>query len=492
MKSLKVNLACALLTLGAPSTAASYQPQPTGTVTVIRTVLKLRDEPPGFQTAAIEPTAPGQIGINPAPLESMDQLESIQKWLTEEGGTTKWIGVDLKYITIATTTRTDQAGSTAVTTITKGVNAVLAADGGLDVLLSPGVRAKLEELAKQVKPCSAKRLRARAKRPKAGKRQAACGFKQYQQLIANDDELGGTFTDQLADQINQQVNGLPNDFSDPHNQANGGEDTDSGYGGSEDGSEHGDEPQSPNDNNDEGFYEGYPECGKDCVPTTRNRPAEATKSPTGLWWEWACSQGNAKDCVCNPVGDEQTHYYWADMQGLSDKIIDKLKAMPQKPARGCDGELSTASSEWFGKISDKFCQDDDRWISREVQHTVYVIEGLGNKSYHYDTEMFAETLQKRSVSMPAATPGSLNKRAPPESEDSYKDYKFYMYWYPSANFEKATCLLPKETLCKDAYQTLMRSNCGSNTGSPPNRLFVNAKLDVGCGKFGWRVEKISR
>ncbi|KAM7184356.1 hypothetical protein V8F33_013039 [Rhypophila sp. PSN 637] len=436
MKSLKATLAGALLTLGAPSTAASYQPQPT--VTVIRTVLNLRDEVPGFQIAAIDPTAPGQIGINPAPLDK-GSIRINTKWLTEEGGTTKWIGVDSKYITIATTTRTNQAGSTAVATITKGVNAALAADGGLDVLFSPGVRAKLEELAQQVTPCSAKRLRARAKRPKASKRQAACGFKQYQQLAANDDELGGTFTDQLADQTNQQVNGLPNDLSDPHNQANGGEDTDSGYGGSEDGSEHGDEPQSPNDNNDEGFYEGeegepgttagdtveaivisteeeaaaiaageiapgvvaggigvtassflatiwgslsgegnylepvykipkerihkiissktrtrtatqtatssssrcptgtgtrFPECGKDCLPTTRDRPAEATKSPTGLWWEWVYSKGNAKDCVCNPVGEEETHYYWADMQGLSNVILNKLKATPEKPVGG--------------------------------------------------------------------------------------------------------------------------------------------------------------
>ncbi|KAM7188822.1 hypothetical protein V8F20_010432 [Naviculisporaceae sp. PSN 640] len=420
MKSLKVTLAGALLALGVPSTAASYQPQPT--VTVIRTVLHLRDELPGFQIAAIDPTAPGQIGINPAPLESIKGSIGVNtKWLTEERGTTKWIGVDSKYITIATTTRTDRAGSTAVATITKGVNAALAADGGLDVLLSPGVRAKLEELAKQVTPFSAKRLRARAKRPKASKRQAACGFKQYQQLVASDDELAGTFTDQLADQINQQVNGLPNDLSDPHNQANGGEDTDSGYGGSEDGSEHGDEPQSPNDNNDEGFYEGEageagttagdtveaivisteeeaaaiaageiapgvvaggigvtassflatiwgslsgegnslepvykipkerihkitssktrtktPNCGKDCVPTIRDRWAEATKTPTGVWWEWACSKGNAKDCVCNPVGEEETHYYWADMQGLSNVILSKLKATPEKPVGGLE------------------------------------------------------------------------------------------------------------------------------------------------------------
>lgn len=31
---------------------------------------------------------------------------------------------------------------------------------------------------------------------------------------------------------------------------------------------------------------------------------------------------------------------------------------------------------------------------------------------------------------------------------------------------------------------------GSNTGSPRNRLFVDARIDVGCAKFGWHVEKI--
>lgn len=31
---------------------------------------------------------------------------------------------------------------------------------------------------------------------------------------------------------------------------------------------------------------------------------------------------------------------------------------------------------------------------------------------------------------------------------------------------------------------------GSNPGPPRNRLFVDAKLNVGCGEFGWHVEKI--
>lgn len=130
---------------------------------------------------------------------------------------------------------------------------VLAPDGGLDVLISPGVRAKLQELAKQVTPCGA-RVRARAKRFR--KRQAACGLKQFQQLVADNTELRETFTDQLTDQIHQQVDRLPNAQDDPNWQGDGGADNDSGYGGSEDGSEHAGEPQTPFDNDDEGFFEG--------------------------------------------------------------------------------------------------------------------------------------------------------------------------------------------------------------------------------------------
>lgn len=52
---------------------------------------------------------------------------------------------------------THPGGETSVATITKGVSAQKNDNGGVDILLSPAVKAKLEEVAKEVKPCEKKR-----------------------------------------------------------------------------------------------------------------------------------------------------------------------------------------------------------------------------------------------------------------------------------------------------------------------------------------------
>lgn len=149
------------------------------------------------------------------------------------------------------------------------------------------------------------------------------------------------------------------------------------------------------------------------------------------------------------------------MQGMSEAVLAELKDTPEKPTAGCDGQLSPASSEWFGKISDSFCKDRDDLAHIGPQDLVYVVEGGDtSKWYHVDPELWP-TPRKRSVSRAAVPAPSLDKRSPPESEDTYKDYKFFLFWYPVDDYEKASCLLPKETLCKDAYETLVHSNCKS-------------------------------
>lgn len=59
-------------------------------------------------------------------------------------------------IAVATTTTTKKGGETAAaTTTTKGVSALKNAEGGLDILLSPGVKDKLKAIANGVVPCPA-------------------------------------------------------------------------------------------------------------------------------------------------------------------------------------------------------------------------------------------------------------------------------------------------------------------------------------------------
>lgn len=74
------------------------------------------------------------------------------------------------------------------------------AAGGLDILLSPAVKAKLEAIAKQVTPCAAKRRRAYRKRH--SKRGGdACGLADFVQRVGADPELQGNFAEPLTDQV---------------------------------------------------------------------------------------------------------------------------------------------------------------------------------------------------------------------------------------------------------------------------------------------------
>lgn len=87
------------------------------------------------------------------------------------------------------------------------MSAVKNAAGGIDILLTPAVIAKLESLAAQVPPCPGKKIR---------KRQGpACGLAAYEQLVGADEELQGTFarplTDQVWAEIDEGYEGSPED-----------------------------------------------------------------------------------------------------------------------------------------------------------------------------------------------------------------------------------------------------------------------------------------
>ncbi|KAK3316800.1 hypothetical protein B0H66DRAFT_626309 [Apodospora peruviana] len=134
---------------------------------------------------------PGEIGVKPLPTESLKASlrEGHTKYLTEESGTTSWIGPDPTWIGVKTTTISGK-----VVTATKGVSAIKNAEGGMDILLSPGVKAKLDSIAKEVTPCAGKRFKFR-------RRGDACGLADFLERVRADEQLGDTFSEQLTDQV---------------------------------------------------------------------------------------------------------------------------------------------------------------------------------------------------------------------------------------------------------------------------------------------------
>jgi hypothetical protein len=114
----------------------------------------------------------------------------------------QWVGSDPNHIAVATITTTKKGGETAVATITKGVSVAKEADGGLNILLSPAAKAKLEELAKQVTPCPAKRRKTVRNRKRGG---PACGLADFVQRVGADEELSESVADPLTDQVFNEI-----------------------------------------------------------------------------------------------------------------------------------------------------------------------------------------------------------------------------------------------------------------------------------------------
>ncbi|KAF2733710.1 hypothetical protein EJ04DRAFT_564840 [Polyplosphaeria fusca] len=105
---------------------------------------------------AIEPTATGQIGVNPPeefgdPSEYVAHIGVDTQYLTEDGTTTKWIGVNDEYLTMISTTVTVE-DRPVISTIPVEISASTATasatgvdPGDVTVLLSDKFRAALEQ-----------------------------------------------------------------------------------------------------------------------------------------------------------------------------------------------------------------------------------------------------------------------------------------------------------------------------------------------------------
>jgi hypothetical protein len=90
-----------------------------------------------------------------------------------------------------------------VATITKGVQAHKNNKGDLDILLSPAVIAKLEQIYKQVTPCAAAKARRRSflDRRQGLEPGPACDLADFVQRVGADEELQSSFAQPMNDQV---------------------------------------------------------------------------------------------------------------------------------------------------------------------------------------------------------------------------------------------------------------------------------------------------
>ncbi|KAJ0297604.1 hypothetical protein Brms1b_013568, partial [Colletotrichum noveboracense] len=437
-----------------------------------------------------------------------------------------WIGVDPNYIAVTVVTTTKKGEETAVATITKGVSAAKNGAGGLSILLSPAVKSKLEAIAKQVTPCAGKRRRQNRKRQGG----PSCGLADFVQRVGADAELQGSFAEPLTDQVWDQIDeGYESD--DPMQ--------DGGWEG--DGGDHpAGEDEGYFSDDDEGFFEGAEEgevetlvfsseeeavaigealSGADAAANAAIWGGSTVTAGSFLAWIWAqasadkdlqhnnddfirqlphwrpfkeakatgvvnwlCSEGDSKGCTCDPKVEDVITIYEVNYHQAILEAFDDLSKSPEqstkKPRIECPGGLSDVPSEFFvSKTSSSFCEEVMKDLTKEVTDAATAYDINGDR---------IPILKLAKVEGEAGqSKRSLFARSPPENSDNYLDYKFYMSYKPGNRH----CVVPKEDLCRNAYTELVKSNCGTNHGSAGDRMFYDASVDVGCGKFIWKVQK---
>ncbi|KAL3297157.1 hypothetical protein RB213_006050 [Colletotrichum asianum] len=223
---------------------------------------------------------------------------------------------------------------------------------------------------------------------------------------------------------------------------------------------------------------GAPPSCDGCQPTS----VEVMEAKATGVVNWLCSEGNSKGCTCDPKVEDvitiyEVNYHQAILEAFDD--LSKSPEQPtEKPRIECPGGLSDVPSEFFvDKTSSSFCEEVMKDLAKEVTDAATAYDINGDR---------IPILKLAKVEEEAAqSKRSLVARSPPENSDNYLDYKFYMSYKPG----NRDCVVPKEDLCRNAYTELVKSNCGTNHGSAGDRMFYDASVDVGCGKFTRKVEK---
>ncbi|KAK2043256.1 hypothetical protein LZ31DRAFT_595781 [Colletotrichum somersetense] len=188
--------------------------------------------------------------------------------------------------------------------------------------------------------------------------------------------------------------------------------------------------------------------------------------------------GDSKGYTCNPEVRDATTIFDVNFHQAILGAVEDLSKTQQQPRFDCPGKPSYIPNEFFvSKTSTKFCGEVMKNLTQEVTDA--------GAAYDIDGNQVPILKLAQVVGDLGASKRSLFGRASPEKSDSYRDYKFYMSYTPMHR----ECLVPKEDLCKNAYERLVRSPCSTNHGSAGNRMYTDASIDVGCGKFTWRFEK---
>lgn len=92
-------------------------------------------------------------------------------------------------------------------------------------------------------------------------------------------------------------------------------------------------------------------------------------------------------------------------------------------------------------------------------------DGISAAGRAYD--IYGDQIPTLKMALAVSTQDN-KKRSPPESQDSYEDYRFFLHWEPS----EGECMLDKENLCEEAFEVMRKARCKSflSQTSPTKRL----------------------
>ncbi|KAE9578237.1 hypothetical protein CGMCC3_g5865 [Colletotrichum fructicola] len=477
--------------------------------------------------AAIEPTKSGQIGVNPPGAEPTYNK-----------------GHNSQYIAITTVTSVG-SGGTAVATVTNAVTASKNAAGGLNILLSPGLKAKLEAIAKEVTACAAKHRR--QPRNVVYKRQEgpACGLADYVQRVAADTELRNSFARPLTDQV------LTEEYDSGYESGPGSEDGWVDGGEAEGGAESAVEETVIFSSEEEAevlgaalsggeaaanaavwgsstitagsflaWVWGHIQNGK-AIPnaneipkesihrvtktktSTRSTSTSSSSCPTGTppscdgdckptsskiedpkatgLVDWACSEGKTKGCRCFP--SIVTQVTISDIV-FDQAVLDALKNIKEEPQQPPQPEISIECPGELTNVPSKFFLDStSKTFCERVMNDIGAPQG----PTPYDISGNEIPRLKAALATQQQTKRGFVRRTPPENIDNYQDYTIFLSFLPLDD----ECQVDDQDVCRSAWERLVKSNCGSNHGSAGDRMFRKASIDVGCGKFTWEVQKMA-